>query len=94
MTATTLLKTTVLKHGAQGPEVVDLQRLLLIVGGVSRGSLGAVDGDFGAKTKSAVLHFQKTRDLVQDGIVESRTWGMLAHDSEWPNQRVGTLGVT
>ena len=36
-----------------------------------------IDGDFGNKTKAAVLEFQKTHGLVADGIVGPRTWAML-----------------
>ena len=38
---------------------------------------GNVDGDFGVKTKAAVMAFQKAKGLVQDGIVGPKTWSKL-----------------
>ena len=36
-----------------------------------------VDGDFGKKTKEAIIVFQRNRGLVQDGVVGSNTWDWL-----------------
>ena len=36
-----------------------------------------VDGDFGKKTKDAIIVFQKNRGLVQDGVVGPKTWPYL-----------------
>ncbi|WP_338631880.1 peptidoglycan-binding protein [Clostridium baratii] len=64
-----------LKVGARGPEVKELQRLLINTGyGV--GSYGA-DGVFGAGTESAVKKFQAAKGLAVDGIVGPATWGAL-----------------
>lgn len=42
------------------------------------GSAGlAVDGDFGPKTRAAVIAFQRSRNLAPDGIVGSRTEAAL-----------------
>src|SRR5215217_9678387 len=38
---------------------------------------GGVDGIFGAKTESAVKHFQKDRGLARDGIVVPKTWAAI-----------------
>ena len=38
---------------------------------------GNVDGDFGVKTKAAVMAFQKAKGLVVDGIVGTKTWSKL-----------------
>ena len=38
---------------------------------------GAIDGKFGARSKSAVFAFQKDHDLSSDGIVGQRTWTEL-----------------
>lgn len=45
------------------------------------GVTGAIqaDGDFGPKTKAAVITFQKNRGLVADGIVGKNTWNKLCN---------------
>ncbi|WP_224363509.1 peptidoglycan-binding domain-containing protein [Hyalangium versicolor] len=62
-----------LKHGACGLEVEYLQRQLEEAGF----SPGAVDGVFGAKTKAAVMAFQRARGLEVDGVASPRTWAAL-----------------
>ncbi|MGA4507439.1 peptidoglycan-binding protein [Propionibacteriaceae bacterium G1746] len=57
----------VLREGSSGVAV-------RIVQGITR---AAVDGQFGAGTKSAVITFQRNRGLVADGIVGAATWGAL-----------------
>lgn len=64
-----------LKVGARGPEVKELQRLLINTG-YSVGSYGA-DGVFGEGTESAVKKFQAANGLSKDGIVGPATWGAL-----------------
>ena len=62
-------KVTALKFGSKGQAVLVLQKKL-----AARGyTLGKIDGDFGQKTKTAVIAFQKDAGLVQDGIVGSKT---------------------
>jgi lysozyme len=70
----TLLKGKVLlRQGATGQTVIDLQQRLN-----GRGfEVGAPDGDFGPKTKAAVMAFQKAAGLGVDGIVGPATWGAL-----------------
>ncbi|MBN1207817.1 MAG: peptidoglycan-binding protein [Myxococcaceae bacterium] len=62
-----------LKQGACGPEVEYLQRQLQAAGFEP----GKVDGVFGAKTKAAVMAFQRARGLEVDGIAGPRTWAAL-----------------
>lgn len=38
---------------------------------------GIVDGDFGNKTKNAVINYQKAKGLAVDGIVGKNTWNSL-----------------
>lgn len=57
-----------LKNGSQGRAVKVLQVML---GGLT------VDGDFGAKTKAAVIAFQKKNGLTPDGVVGNQTWAKL-----------------
>lgn len=62
--------TRLLKKGKAGEDVKELQRTL---GGLT------VDGIFGNKTLSKVKSFQKSKGLVQDGIVGKNT----AHALGW-----------
>ncbi|PAX59803.1 peptidoglycan-binding domain-containing protein [Brunnivagina elsteri] len=64
---------TVLKEGSKGAEVTKLQENLKKLNFYS----GIVDGIFGAKTKEAVINFQKSQQLVADGIVGEKTWSKL-----------------
>lgn len=61
-----------LKRGAKGPAVTELQGLLRSVGFDI-----VVDGAFGKNTQTAVRAFQKTRGLGVDGKVGSETWAAL-----------------
>lgn len=60
----------VVRRGAVGPAVLELQRLL----GMERVT-GA--GTFGPRTEQAVLLYQRSRGLVADGIVGAGTWTAL-----------------
>lgn len=72
-----------LKKGSKGTEVKKLQELLN-----KNGFNLVVDGDFGNKTKNAVIAFQSInldkhgRPLVVDGKVGSLTWWSLNNKSE------------
>ncbi|MHB9094845.1 MAG: peptidoglycan-binding domain-containing protein [Eubacteriales bacterium] len=62
-----------LSLGSTGSAVFGLQDLLK-----SKGfNPGPTDGIFGPLTQAAVLAFQKSRGLVEDGIVGLKTWGAL-----------------
>lgn len=63
----------ILREGASGASVKKLQKCLLGVGF----NPGKIDGVFGAQTKKAVLSFQKSKHLTQDGIVGRDTWAAL-----------------
>lgn len=64
---------TTLRRGARGPEVRELQRLLLGWGY----NPGPIDGIFGRMTEQAVLQFQSDHRLTPDGIVGPITWQAL-----------------
>jgi peptidoglycan hydrolase-like protein with peptidoglycan-binding domain len=62
-----------LKQGLCGPEVEYLQRQLEAASFFE----GPVDGVFDARTKAAVMAFQRARGLEVDGIAGPRTWAAL-----------------
>lgn len=64
---------TTLSRGSMGDDVRALQQKLKDLGYLS----GAVDGDFGNKTKKAVEAFQKDMGLKVDGIAGRETLTML-----------------
>lgn len=63
----------VLRIGARGEAVKDLQRQLIAAGF----NPGPVDGWFGPKTQAAVRAFQHSRGITVDGWVGPQTWGKL-----------------
>lgn len=73
----------VLKEGSKGAEVTKLQEGLKKLNFYS----GIADGVFGAKTKEAVINFQKSQQLVADGIVGEKTWSKLNAALQQSNAR-------
>lgn len=67
----TTSSSTLLKVGSRGGSVQDVQKKLVALG-YNVGSTGA-DGIFGNATKNAVIKFQKSVGISQDGIVGSVT---------------------
>ena len=63
----------ILKKGSKGNEVKELQRALHV---------SPQDGIFGQKTEDAVKAFQRSKSLVADGIVGSKTWSLLFQNEE------------
>jgi len=68
-----------LKKGSTGSDVVDLQSLLC-----GRGFTLDTDGIFGNGTHQVVRQFQASEGLESDGIVGSKTWGVLEALPEEP----------
>lgn len=62
-----------LRMGSRGPSVTDLQTRLKRAGF----DPGPIDGIFGSRTRAAVISFQRSRGLAQDGIVGIQTWTAL-----------------
>lgn len=62
-----------LSIGSRGASVAQLQELLRNAGF----DPGPIDGIFGSRTQSAVIAFQKSKNLVPDGIVGIMTWTAL-----------------
>lgn len=71
--AAPFVQTAVLKQGASGGEVKELQRRLKQWGYYS----GAVDGIYGKATVEAVKYFQKKNGLTPDGIAGKATFEAL-----------------
>lgn len=73
----------VIRKGATGPAVIELQWMLGM-----QGITGL--GNFGPRTQIAVIMYQKSRGLVADGVVGHATWtALLTH---MPPLAVGAVG--
>ncbi len=70
-----------LKQGSRGTQVKTMQQKLKNWGYYN----GSVDGIFGAKTRSAVVYFQKKNGLSADGIVGAKTLKALGMSSAGSN---------
>lgn len=66
---------TILRKGASGESVKQLQKLLNLF---NKNSSLVIDGDFGPATLTAVKQFQKSAGLIADGVVGPKTWGALS----------------
>lgn len=77
--STSLQAAAVLRQGARGSEVKEVQRRLKQWGYYN----GAVDGVFGAGTKKAVVAFQKKNGLTADGVVGKSTYQALGMNDSY-----------
>lgn len=66
--------------GSKGTDVLAIQEALIAQGLLS----GPADGIFGAKTKAAVLAFQKKNGLARDGLVGPKTLQKLLPNKAFP----------
>ena len=71
--ASPFIQTAVLRQGATGGEVKELQRRLKQWGYYS----GSVDGIYGSKTVEAVKYFQRKNGLTVDGVAGISTYAAL-----------------
>lgn len=62
-----------LRRGIRSSTVQDVQILLRRLGFY----YGPIDGIYGAQTASGVITFQRSRNLIANGAVDSRTWEAL-----------------
>ncbi len=79
------VQTAVLRQGAMGSEVKEVQRRLKNKGFYK----GAIDGVFGEGTRSAVIAFQKKNGLKADGVVGKATYKALGMTASY-NVLVGS----
>jgi len=82
------VQTAVLKQGASGGEVKELQRRLKMWGYYS----GSVDGVYGKQTVEAVKYFQRKNGLTVDGIAGKSTFealGMMDSAKVLDNEKNG-----
>ena len=68
------VKRPLLRRTNRGPEVANLQRILIILGYLGKGE---DDGIFGPRTERAVRQFQVDAGIKVDGIVGPVTWAAL-----------------
>lgn len=80
----TVSASPMLREGARGPDVIELQSRLANLDY----DVGPVDGRFGPATRSAVVAFQKANGLARDGVVGPKTWGALGSASVTPPRSV------
>ena len=90
-----VVEVAILRQGATGNEVKEVQRRLKLWGYYN----GSVDGVFGAGTKKAVIAFQKKNGLTADGVVGTSTYKALGMNSSYQalqgaNSSLGTNGYT
>lgn len=67
-----------MKRGSKGPEVEIVQRRLRELGFPP----GVADGQFGPGTEAAVLAFQRSAELLADGIIGPRTAAALGFNAD------------
>ncbi|AKL97007.1 putative peptidoglycan-binding domain-containing protein [Clostridium aceticum] len=79
-----------LRVGSRGDSVRQLQQLLKDAGF----DPGPIDGIFGSKTQAAVIAFQASKGLTQDGVVGIRTWTALGVDCTTPPPTTCPTGTT
>ncbi len=79
----------ILRQGAKGGEVKEVQRRLKLWGYYS----GNVDGIFGSGTKKAVIAFQKKNGLTADGVVGKATYKALGMTGSYQALVDGSAGV-
>ena len=74
-----VVSVAILKQGAKGDEVKEVQRRLKLWGYYN----GSVDGEFGAGTRKAVIAFQKKNGLTADGVVGASTYKALGMNNSY-----------
>jgi N-acetylmuramoyl-L-alanine amidase len=63
----------ILKLGAEGPDVTEVQALLTLLGYYD----GVIDGRFTETTLIGITRFQEAAGISQDGVLGTQTWAKL-----------------
>jgi len=71
---------TLIKKMMKGDIVTKIQNHLIKHGFTNISFSKKADGKFGSRTKKAVMDFQKSKNLKDDGIVGPKTWAELIKD--------------
>ena len=72
------IELNILRRGSEGKQVKTIQRILCIRGWKDgNGRALEIDGSFGSATEHAVKSFQKSKNLIADGIIGEKTWNKL-----------------
>jgi len=66
-----------LRQGSKGTSVTELQNLLIAAGYESTLAPYGADGDYGAKTATAVRAFQASKGISASGVADQATWDAL-----------------
>lgn len=79
-----------LAQGARGKDVTRAQTIFVMMK-----ILGSddIDGDFGPKTKQAVIDFQTSEGLPADGVIGNATWAKMPADPNTPTLKKGASGA-
>ncbi|SEW06395.1 peptidoglycan-binding protein [Luteibacter sp. 329MFSha] len=80
---------TILKEGARGQQVAQLQMQLARLGYMSAGG-EHVDGQFGEQTRLALQAFQRNHDLRADGIAGPLTFASVANAIRIETRTIGS----
>lgn len=78
-----------LTSGSRGSAVTSLQKDLAVLGYY----VNSIDGSFGAKTRDAVIKFQKSQGLKTDGVVGSITKAALTKALTKESSKSGDLAL-
>ncbi len=78
-----------LSVGSTGSDVERLQRIFVMMKLLD---YTGIDGNFGAKTQTAVTSFQQANGLAVDGVAGLATWQALPDDPDTPELGEGSAG--
>lgn len=75
------------RQGSRGIYVLALQDALNTLGFET----GGLDGIFGTRTRNAVIAFQRSKGIAEDGIVGCQTWTLLMNNVVGKGKSASTI---